>query len=311
MPSPTVFDTMFRAEFNRVIAGKLPPAIARIMALAQVLSSTKRKERQSFMEPLDAWVEMTGKETDFANQILSHIDHEIIMREFGGSFQVLNTDMEDEQLSQFRNKPAELVRRGRQKASKELLRIAATADAVENWEGGGQFHAANSHIIGTGDNLLASTGAGSGTPHMVSMILDSGLKPLLWYDRKAPQMSSDVGTHQAKRNQYTEWIGSMRGAPAFGWWWDFIYDEMTGIPTAAEFQTALEAHENQFRTFQDQSGEFINEQVELTSENWVVLVRPEVSGIANQVRSNDLISLNSNRFAGRFQVMVSNDLPNA
>lgn len=311
MPNPTVWDSMYRSEFNRALATEYPPEVMNVLQAVSNISTTKRKERQAWMMPLSNLVELTEQRTERVYTLPSYLEYEVKMKKYGGGFIMSKDDMEDEQMGMWREKPAELVRRARQTMVKQLITTAVAAETTLNFEStSGQYHAANTHTIGTGDNLLASTGAGSGEPHMISLYLGSSVKPLIWYDRQAPTLGTNAGTADADEKMQTRWWADMRGAPCFGFWWDFIMDAVTGYPTVAEFQTILGNHIAQFRSFTDPNGDYIHEQTDFNATNWLLLIRPEVEAVARAVQQNPIISNSTNEWVGRFKYLVTNSLPN-
>lgn len=302
----SVFDSVFRVEFAKGMQALYPPAIARIMSFTDILSAVQRIERQAYLSPVSA----ATKSVNARNyQMLDHSLSKVEMAEYDGGFVIRNRDMRDTKVETWSKKPAELVARCQQYRVTEILDKVADAQTELSFEGiSAQYQAANSHLVGTGDNLIASTTT-SGTATNIAAIYTGGLvKPLQWYDRQSPKLDSDAGTKQASWNKETKWWVDGEGAAAYGFWWDFVYNVMANAPTVAEFKTMVGDFLAAFRSFKTPDSEYVHEQTEFSKPNLVLVIPPHIETIARQVRDNTMISLTSNEYANSFDFVVTNKM---
>jgi len=302
----TIFDSMMRGEWAKAMDAAYPPALAEVSRFLQILTATQRRERQTWMSPAPGASKYTG-ERHFA--MLDHSLSEVEMEEYDSGFRVLNRDIKDSNIALWKNKPAEMVARVRQYRTEQALAYIKNAKTYVSFEGSSsQYQAASTHTVGTGDNLIGTTCAGGSALNIVAMYVGGAVKPFIWYDREAPKLDSDAGTKMSSKNKYTDhWVDG-EGAVAPGFWWDFIYNDLTGTPTAAEFKTMLNEFQTAFRSFTYPDGKYIHQYTQFDKNTLLLAVPPAIEGIAEQVRDESMISLTSNRWVNRFDFIVTHEL---
>lgn len=306
MPDPTVWDTMYRGEFAKALQGATHPEIAAIMDLVANMPASGRIVRNAWMTPVPGMREFV-RPREFG--MMDYIKSQTEMKGYDGGIQMSKEDMDDEQMGLWKGKPAELFKECQFHRMELMLDLIAAGDASVNFEGvAAQYQYANSHVIGTGDNLLTGTGAGAGTPQTIWVFTAGSLKPLIWYDRESPKMDSNAGTKQAAEDRVTKWWVDYRGRAYFGFWWDFIQDTLNGVPTVAELQTVIAAVIAAFRSFQNPNGRYIHEQTVFSKANLMAFINPSCESVFRTVRDNKLISLTDNEYVNAFDFRVTNKL---
>ncbi len=288
--SADAFDEMVRGEYARAMQSEMPADIANVMEIVATLSATGRNVNQNWMTPVPDPEDITGGKGNekIPFGLLDVQNTAIRMRKFAHGFQVNEDDLDDDGLSLFAGKPAELVARSQRGVVKTILDFIANARAEVSFEGTTtQFQAANSHEVGTGDNLRVGTTADGTGETIAAVFLRGPLKPLIWYDRKRPQLQTNVGTPEANKAGIAQWWSKYRGAPAFGFWWDFVFVDVQGIPTTSEFKTILSDIKSAFRSFQLLDDSFVHEQTKFGADNLALILSPNLEDAVDQVIFQD------------------------
>lgn len=130
----------------------------------------------------------------------------------------------------------------------QLLRLG---ESTVCWDGANFF--ADSHNVGTVDNLITKTGSGdaSGVVHRVCFLVNNpALQPVFYQERQAPTgVETDADTPQASEAKMFRYWADMRGVAGFGLHWDAIMLKITNKPTIAEVQSYIRDVEDAFRSF--------------------------------------------------------------
>jgi phage major head subunit gpT-like protein len=257
--------------------------VGMVHALAQTLGATGAVESQAWMSPVPDPREIVDERIPFG--LLDVAARNVRMRKYGSGFRVSQDDMEDEKLGLYTGKPAELFNRCRRGVATTLLSKIAAARTELSFEDGTTMEAADTHTIGTGDNLIPLTTTDKTAETIAFLYTGGPIKPVLWYDRKAPELKTDINSPEADERGYYRWWAKYRGAATFGFWWDFVFVVADGIPTIAEFQTMLGDVEAAFRSFQLPDGSYIHEQTEFNASNLVAVVSPNLAANARLLSS--------------------------
>jgi len=308
-----VFNAAFRGEFARAMQAQMPAGLANVMALAQTLGATGAYESQAWMSPVPDPAEIVDERIPFG--LLDVSARNIRMKKFGSGFRVKEDDMDDDQLGLYLGKPAELVGRTKRGVVKTLLDTVIAARSTLSFEDGSTYQAADTHTIGTGDNLRSLTTTDKTAETIAFLYTGGPIKPLVWYDRKAPVLMSDVNSPEAAERGYYRWWAKYRGAATFGFWWDFVFVVADGIPTIAEWQTMLADVEAAFRSFALPDGSYIHEQTEFNASNLVAVVSPNLAANARLLSSSaTVVSAGvavENPFKGMFSFITANGMNQA
>lgn len=265
----SVFTTAMRAEFANAYQAIAVPA--EYLRYTTVIGSTARIEHYTWMSPtpgLDLYKghRRYGKIED--------TKYSVENKEFDTGFEVLLRDVEDDQTKGYMMAPQQLAQRAKVFPSRWVLKHLANAETALCFDGTAM--AADSHTIGTGDNLISYTSTGSSdglTFNMVALHHGGMLKPLIYQDRKPPVMKTTAGTPQSNEAKIARYFLDMEGAAAYGYWWDLIWVNVTNTPSVADMHNIYAAVSNRFRTFQlpksldTEDGEYIHEQAAFSTAN--------------------------------------------
>ena len=140
---------------------------------------------------------------------------------------------------------------------------------------------ANSHTIGSGDNLDTFNGsANDGSTHkIIALRTDNPVyKPVLFQDRESlGTLETDADTPEARKKKMYEYWADCRFGLGYGYWWDAYHLTVTDIPTVGECYTIIEQIVNGMRTFTLPKGRdsddllHVHEGWDPTPDNFVLL----------------------------------------
>lgn len=159
-------------------------------------------------------------------------------------------------------------------AQKDIVRMMhthlAAGTSTACFDGSNFF--ANSHTVGTGDNLDTFDGAANdaATYKVIALITNnSAMKPILFQDRESlTALMTDEGTPQAEdARQYKYWCDTRFGL-GYGYWWDAIHLTITDTPTVEEFHAIIRQLINRFRTFKLPKGNDLDNDI-YVHEGWM------------------------------------------
>ena len=250
------------------------------------LQSTARIEQYPWMSSVPGLKEYRGYR-QFGN--IDSVKYEVANKEYSAEFLVRTRDVEDDQVGGYKLKPQELVKKAKEYPGRLVMRTLAAGKTTRCFDGSYLF--ANSHTIGTGDNLLAGTAAGSdGVANRLLVMVTTGvIKPAILQDRKPlSQLMTNEGTPASQEEKQIKYWVDCEMAVAYGFWWDAVLLEWTNTPTLTEIQTELGNIENAFRSFKLPKGmdtdedEYVHEQLAFSTANTTTLCS---TGIANKMRT--------------------------
>lgn len=315
----SIFSTKMRSEFQ--VAYQATAEIAKYEKFTQTIPSTARIENYTWMSPSPGIARYQGHRRFGKIDVVKYTIENL---EFDAAFEVLRRDIEDDQTGGYELKPRELGERARKFPGRWVLKNMALGTSLACFDGSAFF--ANSHVIGTGDNLLTGTGTANSDSAAYKMVmLHSGgtLKPLIYQQRKPPAFRTDAGTpgsDMAKMVRY--WI-DMEGAMAFGYWWDAVHWTWTNLPSPTDMHDSFRQIIAAFRGFQlpkslsSEDGEYIHEQTDFSQTNLTLVVTPALEQIAKQAVNSEWIPAagpsgslvaNTNLYKGLCDVVATNFL---
>ncbi len=265
----SLFTTKIRDEFYRSYAATAKPAPYE--RVTQVIPSSARIEHFHWMSPVPAIALYKGNRNFGKVGTILYSTQNV---EFSSGFQVELRDVEDLQTGGYELSAQQLSDKARAFPSRWVLQHLANGATLTGFDGTAFF--ADSHTIGSGDNLLTQTATGDalgGTYKLVALHTGGRLKPLLWQNRKAPSLMTDAGTPQSSMAKKIRYWLDMEGQAAFGYWWDAIQITFTNLPNVQDLHTAFATIERTFRTFSLPTGlaneplEYPHEQTEFSEAN--------------------------------------------
>jgi len=260
---------------------------------SSILPSTTRIENFINATPVPGMSEWFGHRN--YGKIDSFL-YQIRNKTFHNGFLASLEDLEDDQVGLLTSKPKELVIRAKKFPGRAVMKLMSQGTSTVAFDGANFF--ASSHNFGSGNNSLTFTTADStsgsstsgNTYKLVSLTYgDSMLKPMIWQNRSGPDFETNSGTPQSKESRQVRWWCDLRGAPAFGYWWNSVYTAISGLPTVAEMHSIYQQIESAYRTFQlpktisTEDGEYVHEQTLFTQANHTMAGS---TGIAEPLRQS-------------------------
>ncbi len=314
----SIFTTKMRTEFQVAYQATAKPA--KWERFTQIVPSTARIENYTWMSPSPGIARYAGHRR-FGK--IDTIKYSIENKEFDAAFEVLRRDVEDDQTGGYEIKPKELAERARLFPGRWSLKTLGLGTSTPCFDGTSFF--ANSHTIGTGDNLLTGTGTGNsdGLPYRMVLLHHGGpLKPLIYQERKAPAFRTDAGTPQADLAKIFRYWIDMEGETAYGYWWDAVHYTWTNLPSVVDMHAAFGQIVGAMRGFvlpkslSSEDGEYIHEQTEFSSENMTLALTPLLERVAYQALNAEWIPVsvggtpvsNTNLYKGFADIVPTNFL---
>lgn len=246
----TAFTGMARAEFA---AGKLAadnkPLPAAYESFTSVIPSTTKVETYAYMSNIPRLAEFKGY-----NPAVGLVDstYTVTNKEYRvGPVKVRKTDLDDDQTGFYQKSINSLPQRAQRDMGHLALEFLAAGTTNTCFDGTAFF--ANSHTVGSGDNLDTANYASNDavTHKVIALITDnSAMKPLLFQDRESLSgLETDAGTPQASlAKEYLYWSDCRFGL-GYGFWWDAYHVTITDTPTVAECYELIRQIITGFRTF--------------------------------------------------------------
>lgn len=238
-----VFSGLMRNEFITALDAPDTP----VMDCIGIINSTSRIENYSFMTPTPGMQQYVGFRNLASIGLVKYSKENL---EFAAGIQVLARDVRDNMVGGYPLRFQGLAKKARQYPnilSMQTLNNGATTLCFD-----GSYFFADSHNIGTGDNLMSGSGDANndGLLYKVVLLIKSGeIKPLLWQDFMKPKLADNTATFDADFTKELRYIVDMEGNIGFGYWWDAIEFTWTDQPTLTQLQTMAGDMESQIRGF--------------------------------------------------------------
>lgn len=265
----TAFSAMARAEFmNGKMAADEKAFPAAYDAFTTVMPSTTKVETHTYMTNLPRLQEFNGY-TPFAR--LMDKTYTVANKEYRVGLTVRKTDLDDDQIGGYLRSVNALPKRAQMDVGHKVLAHLAAGTTNTCFDGTAFF--ANSHTIGTGDNLDTANFASNDavTHKVIGLILDNPVvKPVIYQDREAlSNLQTDADTPQAAlQKEYQYWVDGRFGL-AYGYWWDAYHVTITDTPTVQEvIETLIPQIVNGFRSFTLPKGNLKDDSL-YVHEGWV------------------------------------------
>lgn len=246
----TAFSAMARAEFlqGKLAADEKPFPAAYDLFTTRFASTTK-VETHTFMSNLPRLAEFKGYNPGTR---LTSKEYTVTNKEYrAGPINVRETDLDDDQIGGYMKTIQALPQRAQKDIGHMILAHLAAGTSGTCFDGTAYF--ANSHTLGSGDNLLTADFAGNdGATHkVVAMVVDNPvIKPVIFQDRQPLSgLQDDTSDAVAKKLKEYEFWADTRFGLGYGFWWDAVHVTITDTPTVAECYELIEDIVNQFRSF--------------------------------------------------------------
>lgn len=245
----TAFSALARAEFMK---GKLaaderpfPPGYEKFVT---TMPSTVKVETHTYMSNLPRLYEFEGQ-----SRISKLVDktYTVTNKEYRiGPVSVKATDLDDDQIGGYLMSINALPERGKKDIGHATLAHLAAGTTNTGFDGTAFF--ANSHTVGSGDNLDTYNGAAndSATHKMILLRVDNPIKPVIFQDREAlSSLITDADTPQAREVKQFKYWADTRFGLGYGFWWDAYHITITDTPSVGECYEIIRQGINGMRTF--------------------------------------------------------------
>jgi phage major head subunit gpT-like protein len=246
----SAFTALARTEFmqGKLAADSKPMPVA-YEPFVTKLGSTVKVETHTFMSNLPRLREFKGYSpgSRFVNTPYTVANKEYRI----GPVTVRIPDLDDDQVGGYMLSIKGLTSQGQKDIGyRQLDKLAAgTTDLC--FDGSAFF--ADSHTIGSGDNLMTvdNTGNDGVTHKIVAMVLTNPtIKPIIFQDRESlSELKTDAGSPLSEKAKEVEYWADCRFGLAYGFWWDAIHMTITDTPTLTELQNIISSIISRFRTF--------------------------------------------------------------
>ncbi len=237
--------------------------------------------------------------------ILGETNYRVPNQTYTAEFECMLEDLEDAQIDGFKMQAASMARGAKEWAGIQALITLAAGQTTQCFDGSNFF--ATSHTVGTGNNIVAGTAAGTdGVTHAAAFLVTKNklVKPLLWQNRTPPNFKTDAGSLEADKLRMVKWWSDLRGAAGFGFWWDAILVKWSNTPTVAEMQTTIGTVNARFRgfTYPKNLPSDVNQyplaQVAFNQKTMLVVNSTLIDHIVRQALTLSLVSASENPWRG-------------
>lgn len=247
----SAFTALARSEFMQgKMAADDKPFPANYEPFTTKMGSKTRVETHTYMSNLPRLREFRGfnRVARLTNKgyTAENVEYRI------GPVAVKKTDLDDDQVGGYLKTVQALPGRAQKDVGHRVLAHLAAGTSTPCFDGTNFF--ANSHTVGSGDNLdTANFASNDGATHrVIALILENpAIKPVIFQDREPLSgLKTDSETPQADlMKEYLYWA-DMRFGLAYGFWWDAYHVTITDTPTVSEVvETLIPQIVNGFRSF--------------------------------------------------------------
>ena len=238
-----------------------------------------------------------------------------------GPIEVSKEDLDDDQLGGYMLAINYLPKQAQKDIGFKILSTFAAGTTGLCFDGTAMF--ADSHTIGSGDNLMTANNASNdGLTHkIIAVITNSPLKPMLFQDREPlGSLETDAESPEGKKQRQFSYWADTRFGVSCAFWGAAIHMTITDTPTLTELDTHITDICDRFRTFTLPKGSDADDSL-YTWEGWI----PEKSnftllcnlGLAqrlDKLRTTDLVASGTggavvnNQYQDKFELIPTSAL---
>lgn len=213
-----------------------------------------------------------------------------------GPITVQKEDLDDDQVGGYMRAIAALPMQAQKDIKYKLLSTLAGGTTNLCFDGTAMF--ADSHTVGSGDNLMTVDNSGNdGLTHkVIAVITDGPAKPVLFQNREPLKELRDDYTPQAMKQREFEFWADTRFGVSCAAWFTAVHMTITDTPTLAELDTTLTSIANRFRTFTLPKGAdaddtlYFHEGWVPEAENFTILCNLGLAQLLYKLRTTELIA---------------------
>ena len=230
---------------------------------------------------------------------------------YTAEFECPKEDLDDDQVGGLKLQAAAMARGAKEWKGIQCLNTLAAGQTTTCFDGTNFF--ASSHTIGTGNNIVTGTGTGSAVTHaaVFLVVANKMVKPLLWQQREGPDFRTDIGEVIHSQTRMAHWWADLRGAAAFGFWWDAVLVKWTATPSVTEVQTTIGDVNARFRGFTypkslpTDVSQYPHGQTKFTDKTLVVVCSTLIDHLVRQALTLSLIGSTENPYKGFAEQITS------
>lgn len=293
----SAFSALARSEFMQ---GKMA-AENRVMpaqydAFVTNLPSKVRVETHTYMSNLPRLREFKGYSPGTR---LTSTPYTVENKEYRiGPVNVRGTDLDDDQIGGYMLSVKGLPEQGKKDIGFRILDKLADGTVDTCFDATAFF--ANSHTIGSGDNLITANNASNDavTHYMIGLVLTNPtIKPMIFQDRESlSSLMDDTDSAEAKKKKEFEFWADCRFGLAYGFWWDAVHLTITDTPTLTEAADHIEDIVTQFRTFtlpkgaDMDDGMYVHEGWVPSASDFYILCNMSMGELLSTLQSESLVA---------------------
>jgi phage major head subunit gpT-like protein len=251
------------------------------------MPSTVKVETHSFMSTLPRLTEFKGYSPAIR---LTNSEYQVKNIPYRmGPVTVQKDDLDDDQAGGYLRAIQALPAAGQRDIGFKILSHLAAGTASTSTGFDGSVFFANSHVVGSGDNLDTFNAASNdGQTHKIIFMRTDNpfVKPVFMQEREPlGGLLTDADTPQGLKQKEFEYWADTRFGLGYGYWWDAIHMTITDTPTTAECYEIIRQAINLFRTFQLPKGRdsddplYVHEGWVPSADNFVMLCNMGLSEI--------------------------------
>lgn len=312
----SIFTTAMNAAFiNAYQIAYEPPPVDKALT---VVPSTGRAENYPWLFPPPLMREWEGYRR-FVK--LGTNNYQVKNLTYTSEFEILLEDLEDAQVPGYKLQAAGLAEMAKNYKYIQTQLALAAGQTTLAFDGINFF--ATSRTTGiTGvpnNNIVTGTAAATdGVTHAMTVLVtaNSMVKPLLWQNREAATLETNVGSQDSREIRMARWYTTMRGAAAFGFPHDAVLVKWANTPTVPEVQTTLGTVNARLRQFiaprntGDEANQYIHGQTTFTDKNVLIICSSLIEHIVRQALTLTLIGASENYFRNWATLACSGYLDN-
>lgn len=316
----SAFTALAKSEFQDALIALQENAFpAEYKNLIMEMKSTVKVETHSFMSNIPRLQEFLGTSQGSRLQSSGWTVPNKTYR--AGPVRVLKDDLDDDQTGGYLKSINMLPGQAQKDIGHRCLTTLAAGTSNLCFDGTAMF--ADSHTIGSGDNLMTANNSGNDgvTHYIIAVITDNPIKPLIFQDREPLSgLETDADTAQAKEaREFKYWADTRFGIACAGWQ-VAIHMTITDTPTLSELSGHIRDIINRFRTFTLPKGSDVDDALYM-HENWkpsktglTLLCNMGLGELLDVIANHEMIAAGtsgatvSNQYNGKFTVVPTGAL---
>jgi phage major head subunit gpT-like protein len=315
----SAFSAMARSEFmNQLMGAYSKPVPADIGPLVDEYSSKARVETHTYMSNVPRLRLFKGYTP---GQRLKADAWTVTNHTYrAGPIVVQKNDLDDDQVGGYLRAISALPQQAQKDIKYKVLQTFAGGTTNLCFDGTAMF--ADSHTVGSGDNLMTTDNSGNdGVTHkVIAVITDGPAKPMLFQNREPlKELRDDYSPNALKQREFEYWADTRFGVSCAAWF-TAIHVTITDTPTLAELDTQLTAIANRFRTFTLPKGADVDDVLYFhegwvpEEENFTILCNLGLAQLLYKLRTTELIAAGTggavvnNQWRSKFRLIPTSAL---